>query len=509
MLELHSVSKSFAGVHALRDVSLGISAGEIHALVGENGAGKSTLMKILSGVYTDYEGQVLLDGAPVSFSSPRDAQSHGIAIIHQELNLIRELSVSANMFLGREPRTPWGTVANRTMARDASSLLAALHLNVSPFARVADLRVGEQQLVEIATALSLDARILILDEPTSALSQAEIDHLFDVLRELKNRGVTLIYISHKFDEIFALADRITVLRDGRHVATHLTTETSQAELIREMVGRELTELFPKETTTIGDEVLTVAHLSLRTPDRSIRRDLEDISFSVRAGEIVGIAGLMGSGRTELLESIYGALPLAWRRAVIRLNGVPVTIRDPQDAIAHGLAFVTEDRKSQSLILGLPVSLNLTLAALRSLCRLGVVMPGRERNVIQSAIASLQIRTPGTRIEVEKLSGGNQQKVALAKCLMCRPQVLLLDEPTRGIDVGAKAEIYTLISQLADRGAAIVMASSELPELLAMCDRIVVLCEGHLVTILDRATASQNAIMDAATSSLGRQGVSAA
>ncbi len=330
-----------------------------------------------------------------------------------------------------------------------------------------------------------------------------------MLRELRQRGVTLIYISHKFDEIFALADRITVLRDGRRVATHLTSETSQAELIREMVGRELTALYPKETTTIGPEVLNVSRLSLRTPEGSVRRNLRDISFSVRAGEIVGIAGLMGSGRTEVLESIYGALPLAWRSGSISLGGKQVKIRDPQDAIEEGLAFVTEDRKSQSLIPRLPVGLNLTLAALRSLCLGGVVMPGRERSVIQSAIASLQIRTPGTRIEVEKLSGGNQQKVALAKCLMCRPRVLLLDEPTRGIDVGAKVEIYTLISQLADRGAGIVMASSELPELLAMCDRIVVLREGRLVTILDRARASQDAIMNAATMTIDGHGVNAA
>lgn len=502
MLSLRSISKSFAGVQALHDVSLDIERGEIHAIVGENGAGKSTLMRILSGVYPDYDGQVLLDGEPVSFSSPRDAQSHGIGIIHQELNLIRELSVAANIFLGREPRTAWGTIANRRMSRNAGDLLDRLRLPISPERRVGDLRVGEQQMVEIAKALSLDAGILILDEPTSALSGAEITSLFRVIRRLQERGVTMIYISHKFEEIYALSDRVSVLRDGQYIGTRDTASTPQPELIRMMVGRELTDLYPREDAEIGRDVLSVRNLSLRTREDSSQRNLHDISFTLRAGEVVGVAGLMGSGRTELLESIFGVHPGSRRTGTIEINGMPRRIRDPHDAIALGIAFVTEDRKTQSLIMDLPVGQNITLAALGSLTSFGVIRDRKERSAIATAISSMRIRTPGARIAVEKLSGGNQQKVALAKSLLTRPSLLLLDEPTRGIDIGAKAEIYGLVSRLAQQGTGVLMASSELPELLAMCDRILVLGEGRLVTILDAASTDQTEIMEAATSRPG-------
>jgi len=498
MLSLCSISKSFSGVHALQDVSFDIATGEIHAIIGENGAGKSTLMRILSGVYADYDGELLLDGRPASFSSPKDAQAHGIGIIHQELNLIRELSVAANIFLGREPRTRWGTVANRTMALDATRLLDTLHLSVSPHRRVGDLRVGEQQMVEIAKALSLDADILILDEPTSALSETEIGSLFAVIRGLKARGVTMIYISHKLEEVFELSDRVTVLRDGKYIGVRDTATTSTSELIQMMVGRELTDLFPKAEANIGDQAIAVRNISLKTPPASPKRNLHDISFAVSAGEVVGIAGLMGSGRTELLETIFGVHPASWRSGTIVLEGIQHRIRDPNDAIGHGLAFVTEDRKTQSLFMGLPVGNNITMAALRSLSRFGIIAARRERVAVAGAIGSLRIRTSTPRIEVDKLSGGNQQKVALSKSLMTRPRLLLLDEPTRGIDIGAKAEIYALIGQLAREGAAVVIASSELPELLAMCDRIVVLSEGRLAATLDAASTTQAEIMEAAT-----------
>lgn len=501
MLSLRSVSKSFAGVHALRNVSFDVVPGEIHALVGENGAGKSTLMRILSGVYTDYEGEITLDGAPIAFSSPGNAQSHGIAIIHQELNLIPELSVAANIYLGREPRTPFGTVANRTIVRNAAELLRTLRLSISPLQRVADLRVGEQQMVEIAKALSLDARFLILDEPTSALSDTEINALFAVIRELKAQGVAMVYISHKFDEIFALADRITVLRDGENAGTMPTSEIDQAGLIRRMVGRNLTDMFPKATSTIGDEVLRVEGLSFTPPLDSLHRPLHDVSFTLHEGEILGVAGLMGAGRTELLETIFGVHPRRRTAGTISIRGGTQIHHSPHDAIQNGLAFVTEDRKSQSLILMLPVGQNITLAALDRVSRFGILRSRAEGSMIRSAIDSLRIRTRSAAVEVETLSGGNQQKVALAKSLNTLPKILLLDEPTRGIDIGAKAEIYALISDLVSQGAGILLASSELPELLAMCDRIMVLSDGHLATILDGATTNQAEIMEAATSRL--------
>jgi ribose transport system ATP-binding protein len=501
MLSLRSVSKSFAGVHAVRNVSFDVVPGEIHALVGENGAGKSTLMRILSGVYTDYDGEITLDGEPVAFSSPGDAQSHGIAIIHQELNLIPELSVAANIFLGREPRTPFGTVANRTIARDAAELLRTLRLSISPHQRVVDLRVGEQQMVEIAKALSLEARFLILDEPTSALSETEIAALFTVIRELKARNVAMVYISHKFDEIFALADRITVLRDGENVGTVPTAEIDQAGLIRRMVGRDLTDMFPKGATPTGHDVLRVEGLSFTPPVDSLRRSLHDVSFTLRGGEILGVAGLMGAGRTELLETIFGVHPRGRTAGSVSIGGEAHTFNSPRDAIRHGLAFVTEDRKSQSLVLMLPVGQNITLAALRRVSRLGIIRSRVEGAMIRSAIDSMRIRTRNAAVTVDTLSGGNQQKVALAKSLNTSPRVLLLDEPTRGIDIGAKAEIYALMSALADQGTGILMASSELPELLAMCDRIMVLSDGHLVTTLDAATTNQAEIMEAATSRL--------
>lgn len=498
MLSLRSVSKSFPGVQALNGVSFDIEAGEIHALVGENGAGKSTLMNILSGVHTDYEGEVVLDGEFLQLTGPRDAQRHGIAIIHQELNLIQELTVAENIYLGREPRQSLGLLSTRAMRQHSADLLARLELKIAPNRTVGSLRIGEQQLVEVAKALSLDAQILILDEPTSALSATEIEHLFAVIATLKQHGVTMIYISHKFDEVFALADRITVLRDGQHIATLPAKDTTEAETIRMMVGRELAELFPKTNESVGKELLRVEHLGFDPPPESLKRPLDDISFSLHRGEILGVAGLMGAGRTELLEAIFGAHPARSQRGRVLINGAIHVLHSPQAAIRAGLALVTEDRKSQSLIPMLSVGHNMTLAAIRRFSRLGVLRPRRERAAIASQVTSLRIKTPGTRITVDKLSGGNQQKVALAKCLLTEPDILLVDEPTRGIDVGAKAEIYALLNQLVRQGTSIIMASSELPELLAMCNRILVLHEGRLAATFDHDEANQVNIMAAAT-----------
>jgi ribose transport system ATP-binding protein len=502
MLEIRAVSKSFPGVRALHAVSFTVEHGEVHALVGENGAGKSTLMKILSGAYTDFQGDLMLDGQPLVLGGPRDAQLRGIATIYQELNLIPELTVAENIFLGREPRTATGLLDVARMDDEARGLLDRLNLAIPPNRPVKWLRVGEQQLVEVAKALSLDARLLILDEPTSALSQAEIERLFAVIAALKAHGVTMIYISHKFDEIFRIADRVTVLRDGELVGTLPIAEADQPTLIRMMVGRDLSDLFPKSAAPIGAEALRVENLHLAPEGERAGRSLHDISFQVQRGEIVGIAGLRGAGRTELLEAVYGVYPERRVRGTVAVDGQPRRIASPRDAIRAGLAFVTEDRKTQSLILISSVAHNLTLAALNRFLRLNILRRREEDVAVQDSIEKLRIKTPSAGVAVDKLSGGNQQKVALAKCLLTRPRVLLLDEPTRGIDIGAKVEIYGLISRLAQDGAAIVIASSELPELLAMCDRILVLCEGELSAELTRAEATQERIMEAATARRG-------
>ena len=498
MLEIKDISKRFPGVQALDHVSFTVQTGEVHALVGENGAGKSTLMRILSGVYTDYEGEIRWDDRRLRLSSPRDAQKHGIAIIHQELNLIPELTIAENIFLGREPRTRWGTIDRQRMASATRELLDRLNLQESPHRPITALRIGERQLVEVAKALSLDASLLILDEPTSALSESEIERLFAVMAALKAHGVTMIYISHKFDEIFRVADRVTVLRDGAWVGTEPISEVDQQQLIAMMVGRPLSDLFPKVPTEIGDEVVRVEHLSFTPTQGGQRRSLHDISFAVRRGEIVGLAGLMGSGRTELLESIFGVHPRQRVSGQIVLNGTPRRFATPRQALDAGIALVAEDRKNLSLFPKLSVGTNITLAALSKFLRLDVVRERAERAAVRDAIESLRIRTPSAAVDVEKLSGGNQQKVVLAKCLLTEPALLLLDEPTRGIDVGAKAEIYGLISQLSRRGTGILMASSEIPELLAMCDRILVLCEGRLTAELSKDEVSQVKIMEAAT-----------
>jgi ribose transport system ATP-binding protein len=498
ILDIRHVSKRFPGVRALHDVSFSVARGEIHALVGENGAGKSTLMKILSGVYPDYDGEVIFDGAQLALSSPRDAQRRGIAIIYQELNLIPELTVAENIFLGREPRTATGLLDGERMNREARALLARLNLAIPPDRPVKWLRVGEQQLVEVAKALSLDARLLILDEPTSALSQTEIERLFAVVAALKTDGVTMIYISHKFDEVFQIADRATVLRDGECIGTLPIDQTDAATLIRMMVGRNLSEFYPKEDADVGDEALRVDHLHLLPDEQQGGRDLRDISFAVRRGEIVGVAGLMGAGRTELLETLFGVHPPRRVRGRIAIGGRERRIASPRAAIDAGLAFVTEDRKTQGLALPLSVGHNMTLAALGRFLRFDVIRQAAENAAIRRSIEQLHIKVPGVGAEVGKLSGGNQQKVVLAKCLLTRPRVLMLDEPTRGIDVGAKAEIYAIISHLAQEGAAILMASSELPELLAMCDRVLVLCDGRLTAELMRAEATPERIMEAAT-----------
>ncbi len=498
LLEMRDIIKSFPGVRALKGVSLCVRAGEVRAMLGENGAGKSTLMNILDGVFADYGGEIRIDGQPVSIRSPRDAQNLGVAMIHQELNLVPELSVSDNIFLGRELRTPYGTIDRPRMRRETARLLARLDLTTPPARPVRLLRIAEQQLIEVAKALSLNARILIMDEPTSALAESEVERLFGVIRQLSARGVAIIYISHRLEELPRIAHTVTVMRDGEHIGTRPLAEVSRAEMIHMMVGRPLQELFPKTVNTSDRELLRVEHLELHG-DVGERRRLHDVTFTLHAGEIVGLAGLLGAGRTEVLETIFGVYPRRVVRGHVVLDDRPLDARSPHAAIRRGLAFITEDRKGQSLVTLLSVRFNISLAALGRFVRWLVVNQRDERAAVQESIRDLRIKTPSPATIVNTLSGGNQQKVVLAKCLLAQPRVLLMDEPTRGIDVGAKAEIYALMNQLTAAGLGIIMVSSELPELLAMCDRILVLCEGRLTGEFQRGAVTQEMILTAATS----------
>ncbi len=497
VLTAHSISKQFGGVIALRDVGFELKAGEIHALMGENGAGKSTLMKILAGVYTDYAGRIEVGGAPVAFASVRDAEAAGIAIIHQELNLVPELNVADNIFLGREPLIAGLIVNRRAAIREARALLGRLGIELDPDTRVGSLRVGEQQLVEIAKALSMEARILIMDEPTSALSPGECRRLFAIVRQLAADGVAIVYISHRIDEVMQLADRVTILRDGRHVLTEAMAALNEDAIIAAMVGRSLLQASHASGQARGEVVLSVRDLSLTKAQRhGDRRVLDGVSFDLSAGEILGIGGLLGSGRTEILETIFGSSG-GEAGGVIAIDGVPTQIRSPRDARRFGIALVTEDRKTQGLHLASSITDNVALPLAGRLSRFGLRAFSAEEGLAREAVASLGVRCETTAQAVNTLSGGNQQKVVIGKWLSTAPRVLLLDEPTRGIDVGAKREIYDLIFRLARDGLAIIVVSSELPELLLLADRILVMSEGRQTAILSRADASEERLMQLA------------
>ncbi|HVF48242.1 MAG TPA: xylose ABC transporter ATP-binding protein [Pyrinomonadaceae bacterium] len=501
LLEMRKIVKEFPGVKALDGVNFTLHMGEFHALVGENGAGKSTLMKVLSGVFPDgsFEGEILVDDTARHFRGVRDSEQAGIAIIFQELSLVKELTVGENIFLGREP-SRFGVINWSELYHKASKLLQDLHLSIDPRVTAGSLGIGQQQLVEIAKALSQDAKILVLDEPTAALTESEVDALFSILTKLKARGVGMIYISHKLDEVFKMSDRITVLRDGRTVATFEAGETSKNEVIAAMVGREVSDIFPDASHERGATAMSVKNLTAYSTDNTAKKLVDDISFHVRKGEVLGIAGLMGSGRTELLMTIFGAWP-GRRSCRIEIEGTSVSITSPAHAIAQGIAFVTEDRKRYGLILEQTIVDNMTLAGLQRLSGRFVTDRSRETMAAKASMQSLRIKAGTPLIAAGTLSGGNQQKVVLGKWLLTNPKILFLDEPTRGIDVGAKQEIYAEINKLAQDGLAIVLVSSELPEILGLSDRIIVLHEGRLTGEFARNDATPERVMAAATANV--------
>ncbi|OLS98088.1 sugar ABC transporter ATP-binding protein [Pseudonocardia sp. CNS-004] len=504
---MRGITKRFGGVLACDDAELSVRAGEVRALLGENGAGKSTLMNVLAGVITDHEGGITVAGRPCRFRGPADAQAAGIAMIHQELDLVPGLSVAENIFLGREPRTRLRTVDTRKMAAAARAQLAELGVDLDPSRAVGSLRVGEQQLVEIAkallsNALSTAARVLVMDEPTAALADAEVRLLFATITRLRERGVAIIYISHRMEEIEEIADRATVMRNGRVAGTVDPRTATRREVIELMVGRAEDEQFGHAATTDhGQVLLEVRDLAVHAGrPRPGRTDPAGIDLTVGAGEIVGLAGLMGAGRTELLETLYGAAPVGRLTGSVRLEGRPYAPSGPRAALARGVGFVPEDRRGSGLQLDHSVGHNIALTALRSLCTAGVVRARRERRSVREQIEALAIRAASATVAVGTLSGGNQQKVVFARQLLARPRLLLLDEPTRGIDIGAKAELYRLLQRLAGEGIGILFASSELPELLGVCDRIVVLRGGRVVADLPRHRADQATVLAAAMGS---------
>lgn len=482
LVEMRDINISFGPVQVLGGVDFDIRAGEVHALMGENGAGKSTLMKILTGIYQADSGSLKINGQTVDIKSPKDAQQHGIAIIHQELNLLPEMTVAENFFLGRE-KTQNGILQKTAMRDEAARHLQALQANFSADDYVKNLSVGQQQLVEIARALSSDAKVLIMDEPTAALTEPEIQRLFVLVRELAAKGVGLVYVSHRMEEIFQICQRITVLRDGVSVGTQNVAEIGFDDVVRMMVGRELTERFPERDVSVGEVKLSVNGLC--DGDK-----VRDVSFEVRAGEVLAFAGLIGSGRTEIANALFGLSPK--NSGNIRLNGQSLNIRSPSDAIAAKIAYVTEDRKAKGLILNMSVCQNSTLVHLPS--QNGIISQQAEKDYIQAAVKKLKIKVANTEEAVRRLSGGNQQKVVLAKWLKEMPEVLILDEPTRGVDVGGKAEIYRIINELAAQDVAIIMISSELPEVLGVSDRVAVMHEGSLKGILNTKQATQEHIM---------------
>ncbi|QRY36921.1 sugar ABC transporter ATP-binding protein [Bacillus sp. PDNC022] len=488
-IEMHNIHKAFGKNTVLSGVSFDLVTGEVHALMGENGAGKSTLMNLLTGLYSLDQGTIQIDGKETAFKNPKEAEQHGIAFIHQELNIWPDMTVLENLFIGKEIYTKLGLLDTKKMKVLAQAQLDRLSVNLSLDQEAGSCSVGQKQMIEIAKALMTDAKVIIMDEPTAALTEREIEKLFQVIESLKKEGVSIVYISHRMEEIFAICDRITIMRDGKTVDTKAIPETNFHEVVKKMVGRELTDRYPERTPSTGDIVLEVKQASRKG-------QFHDINFSVKAGEIVGVAGLMGAGRTEMMRSLFGLDPLD--QGEIWVHGKKALIKKPSDAVKLGIGFITEDRKDEGLMLDASIRENIGLPNLKSFSPKGLIDKKTEQDFVDLLIKRLTIKTASSDISARSLSGGNQQKVVIAKWIGIQPKVLILDEPTRGVDVGAKREIYQLMNELTDRGVAILMVSSELPEILGMSDRVLVIHEGTISGELDKTEATQERIMILAT-----------
>ncbi len=488
-IKMHGIDKSFGGNAVLKSAGFLLDHGETHALMGENGAGKSTLMKILTGVYTKDAGTVTVDGREVCYKNPQEAEKAGIVFIHQELNVLFDLTVEENMFLGKEIKKAFGVCDRKAMREEVRKILDRLGVNIDPGQRMNELSVGQQQMIEIAKALMVDAKVIIMDEPTAALTQSETTVLFQVINSLKQKGVSIVYISHRMEEIFELCDRITILRDGSYIGTKKISETDMNDVVKMMIGREIGERYPLRNAKTGGVAFEVKGLSCPGV-------FENVSFQVHAGEVLGVSGLMGAGRTEIMQAIFGNMPHV--TGEIYLDGKQIQNRSPLEAMKNGIGFITEDRKVEGLMLEESIQKNISIANLGRISKSGVLQKGAEDELVKRGIEELHIKCFGPQHECSNLSGGNQQKVVFAKWIYTNPKVLILDESTRGVDIGAKKEIYSIINELAEKGVAIIMVSSELPEVLGMSDRIMVVQEGHVRGILHKEDADQENIMILAT-----------
>lgn len=489
MIEMSGIQKAFNGNVVLKDVQFQLADGEIHALMGENGAGKSTMMKILTGIYERDNGVIKVDGEEVHFKSPKEAEAKGIAVIHQELNILPDLTVAENLFLGNEQTIGMGIMKNKEMNKEAQRILSQLGLDIDVRMPAGALSVGKQQIIEIAKAMETKANVIIMDEPTAALTDREIQTLFKTIRKLQSEGVSFVYISHRMEEIFAICDRITILRDGEYVGVRTIKDTTFDEIVQMMVGRELGERFPGRTAAIGDVKLEVKGLT--------RQGLcEDIHFSVRKGEIVALAGLMGAGRTEVAQAIFGYRKMT--KGELFIDGKAVKINNPREAKKRGIGFVTEDRKTQGLVVDFSIKENIAMANFDKTSKSGIIRASKEKSFVGKLVEKLGVKTPSAELPAKSLSGGNQQKVVIAKWLGIKPEILILDEPTRGVDIGAKKEIYQIMNDLAEQGVAILMISSELPEVIGMSDRVLVMHEGKITGEVAGDDMTQEKIMHYAT-----------
>ena len=488
-IEMKGIDKAFGSNQVLKDAGFLLRDGEVHALMGENGAGKSTLMKILTGVYTKDAGTIFVDGQEVSYKNPQEAEKAGIVFIYQELNVLFDLTVEENLFMGKEITKKFGVCDKKAMRAKAQEVMDRMGVKIPVNAVMSDLSVGQQQMVEICKALMVDAKVITMDEPTAALTQSETEALFKVMNSLREKGVSIVYISHRMEEIFELCDRITILRDGQYIGTRNICDITMDDVVQMMIGREIGERFPKRESTIGEEVFRVEGL---THEKLFR----DVSFSVCAGEVLGVSGLMGAGRTEIMQAIFGNLPVVSGK--IFIEGKEVSIKNPRQAIAAGIGFITEDRKTEGLLLEKSIAENIELANLNKVSKNSVLSRKKGAELVKHGIDEFRIKCFGPEHECGNLSGGNQQKVVLAKWIYTDPKILILDEPTRGVDIGAKKEIYNVINEMAAKGVAVIMVSSELPEVLGMSDRIMVVHEGHITGIIDAEGADQAKVMTLAT-----------